>query len=475
MSYISKKSVSDSGSPKRIADMTAAPAFSDQRASTAVQLKQQGMMHSAHSPNSIQRLSTQEGEPLQGKFESEAPVQQQEATAETPNNTGLPDNLKSGIENFSGYSMDDVKVHFNSDKPAQLNAHAYAQGTDIHVAPGQEQHLPHEAWHVVQQKQGRVTAAIQRQAWSRENAGLDGKQSNVDWQVANIHGDVVGVAMDANPLGPEHLQGGPPKSGAQKNLMSNLVTDPKQSNENKYIRGHLLNDNLGGPGEPFNLFPITANANKEHEAVIESQVKKWVNVDKQWVRYQVKVDSITYPPFGGINSIFKCQASVLDPANHLTPINTISANITSEYKQSHATDTTNAQDLGVRAQKGTNATNYLPLESLSKGNRDYQFTDKLFNILKGYCSDSLYKQGIYKPEQVIRGFHKLSGIGEGTIKAFVTFAEDALQYDNQPQTLTSSEKSNLTRINKKENEIEQNFNTFIEEDISTLLLNKWNF
>ena len=72
------------------------------------------------------------------------------------NNTGLPDQLKSGVENLSGFSLDDVKVHYNSDKPAQLNAHAYAQGTDIHVAPGQEKHLPHEAWHVVQQKQGRV-------------------------------------------------------------------------------------------------------------------------------------------------------------------------------------------------------------------------------------------------------------------------------------------------------------------------------
>ena len=42
------------------------------------------------------------------------------------NNTGLPESLKSGIENLSGYSMDDVKVHRNSDQPAQLNAHAYA-------------------------------------------------------------------------------------------------------------------------------------------------------------------------------------------------------------------------------------------------------------------------------------------------------------------------------------------------------------
>lgn len=77
------------------------------------------------------------------------------------NNTGLPDNLKSGIENLSGHSMDHVKVHYNSDKPAQLNAHAYAQGTDIHIASGQEKHLAHEAWHVVQQKQGRVKPTLQ--------------------------------------------------------------------------------------------------------------------------------------------------------------------------------------------------------------------------------------------------------------------------------------------------------------------------
>jgi hypothetical protein len=86
------------------------------------------------------------------------PIQQQ-ATPEPSqrvNKTGLPDNLKSGMENLSGISLDDVKVHRNSDKPTQLHAHAYAQGTDIHLGSGQEKHLPHEAWHVVQQKQERV-------------------------------------------------------------------------------------------------------------------------------------------------------------------------------------------------------------------------------------------------------------------------------------------------------------------------------
>jgi hypothetical protein len=78
-----------------------------------------------------------------------------------PNATGLPDRLKAGVESLSGLPMDDVRVHYNSHKPATVQAHAYAQGTDIHVAPGQEQHLPHEAWHVVQQKQGRVKPTLQ--------------------------------------------------------------------------------------------------------------------------------------------------------------------------------------------------------------------------------------------------------------------------------------------------------------------------
>jgi len=88
-------------------------------------------------------------------------AQQQQPIQKKENNTGLPDNLKTGMENLSGMSLDDVKVHRNSDKPAQLQAHAYAQGTDIHLGPGQEKYLPHEAWHVVQQKQGRVKPTMQ--------------------------------------------------------------------------------------------------------------------------------------------------------------------------------------------------------------------------------------------------------------------------------------------------------------------------
>ncbi len=86
---------------------------------------------------------------------------QREETPAAPNLTGMPDTLKAGLESMSGMDLSDVRVHSNSSRPAQLNALAFAQGNNIHLAPGQEQHLPHEAWHVVQQRQGRVAPTLE--------------------------------------------------------------------------------------------------------------------------------------------------------------------------------------------------------------------------------------------------------------------------------------------------------------------------
>ena len=111
----------------------------------------------------------EEDELLQGEFKTAQRVEDEELLPSKRNNTGLPDNLKSGIEALSGISMDEVRVHYNSPKPAQLNAHAYAQGNDIHVGSGQEKHLPHEAWHVVQQAQGRVRATTETESGVKVN------------------------------------------------------------------------------------------------------------------------------------------------------------------------------------------------------------------------------------------------------------------------------------------------------------------
>ncbi|MBT8055551.1 MAG: DUF4157 domain-containing protein, partial [Gammaproteobacteria bacterium] len=59
---------------------------------------------------------------------------------------GMPDSLRIGLEKLSGFDLSHVRVHYNSFKPAQIDALAYTDGRDIHLAPGQDRHLPHEGW-----------------------------------------------------------------------------------------------------------------------------------------------------------------------------------------------------------------------------------------------------------------------------------------------------------------------------------------
>lgn len=152
------------------------------------------------------------------------------------NTTGLPDQLKSGIESLSGISMDNVKVNFNSSKPAQLQAHAFAQGEQIHIAPGQEKHLPHEAWHVVQQKQGRVKATrqlkgkvkinddagLEREADQMGSKAMNAGKGNATAQLKEISsGDSPAQLVEwsknkLNVVGEQHLESGEQRAEERK-------------------------------------------------------------------------------------------------------------------------------------------------------------------------------------------------------------------------------------------------------------------
>lgn len=100
-------------------------------------------------------------------------------SARRENRMGLPDKLKSAIERLSGLALDDVRVHYDSSKPARLQASAYTEGTEIYVGPGQEKHLPHEAWHVVQQKEGRVRPTVQMEDFALNDDAVLEKEADI--------------------------------------------------------------------------------------------------------------------------------------------------------------------------------------------------------------------------------------------------------------------------------------------------------
>lgn len=133
----------------------------------------------------LQGAGLEDEEPMQGAgLEDEEPLQ---GKSDPPNRTGMPDGLKAGIEQLSGMDLSDVRVHANSAQPATVQAQAYAQGNDIHLGPGQERHLPHEAWHVVQQRQGRVAPTMETSAGVpvNDDPGLENEADTMGQKALN--------------------------------------------------------------------------------------------------------------------------------------------------------------------------------------------------------------------------------------------------------------------------------------------------
>ena len=169
------------------------------------------------------------------------------------NNTGLPDQLKSGIENISGISLNDVRVHPNSSQPSELSAHAFAQGSDIHLAPGQEKHLPHEAWHVVQQKQGRVqpTKQMGDGVNVNDNQGLEREATQMGQRALNHtpQTDTPSIQSVAAPKTTAQLWGWPfgkkeeKEAPAESDQAENDERD-QPSERDKMLRQYYEGDNI---------------------------------------------------------------------------------------------------------------------------------------------------------------------------------------------------------------------------------------
>ncbi len=113
----------------------------------------------------------------------------------------LPQPLQSGMERLSGLSLTDIRVHYDSEQPGLFGAHSFAQGRDIHLGPGRGDDLPHEAWHTVQQKQGRVPITRQfRDTGINDDPGLEREADVMGEKALQMK-----VSNDVQPLAEEPL------------------------------------------------------------------------------------------------------------------------------------------------------------------------------------------------------------------------------------------------------------------------------
>ncbi len=251
--------------------------------------------------------------------------------------TGIPVAVQAKMERAFDADFSDVRIHANSQQAVDLGALAFAQGTEIHFAPGQyqpESHagqevLGHELAHVVQQRQGRV--GVTRQAKGlplNDDHGLESEADTLGRQAAAAPaappvqrtrgsqptGATPGRApiqrlttatpvwapVDASGEGTEvtiHPLGAVPPPGGSDAGQSNTVLSRRRMNlftaaseSEQYVQGHLLNEQMGGPGdEPKNLtaFPKFIT-NADHKNLAETVINKGRKAGG-WYKYHVKV------------------------------------------------------------------------------------------------------------------------------------------------------------------------------------------
>jgi len=238
--------------------------FVDNRPDTVAQRKLQETAN--NSPQAKQTFQ------LQAMADDYSAQQEFAIQQKKENNTGMPDSLKSGIENLSGYSMDDVKVHYNSDKPGQLQAHAYAQGTDIHIASGQEKHLPHEAWHVVQQKQGRVQPTFQ----------MKGK--------VNINDDA-GLEKEADVMGEKALQ-----LKAYQEMANNSFQVKQVTQLHSIEGGHFAQQQIiQNKNNEISIIQLSPQKKIDSEEYFDPDFAKLILIKLRYDKFQIKgTETILY-------------------------------------------------------------------------------------------------------------------------------------------------------------------------------------
>jgi len=166
--------------------------------------------------------------------------------------------------------------------------------------------------------------------------GLGGKQTRIRYGTESVMGHTVGVLMEAE-LGPDHPSGS--DANGIHSLMNKLTTTPTNlAGDRRYIRGHLLNGQLGGEGSDMNLFPITHQANMAHRDQIENKVKDWVNIKRYWVNYRVSLETLGDPVLSHpqenktlnfINCHMICEAAIITLDNK--QVNKVETTIISRY------------------------------------------------------------------------------------------------------------------------------------------------
>ena len=243
--------------------------------------------------------------------------------------------------------------YYNSSKPATAQAFTYTHKTDIHVTPSQEKYPLHEEWHVAQQMADRISpttniksklvndnAALENEADAIRDSAIEQKNnypkdthrisknvlqlySHIDYTTQEVNyskvipisqtsyiteraTEIVGKHAHAELDPSDRLTGSGPARNTHKSLMDSIKVI---QHGKKFIKGHLMNDHLGGIGEWYNLFPISDLSNKNHLNTAEAMAKEGVK-EGFWVFYDVDAKDISNNISENPHVCFDCTVEI---------------------------------------------------------------------------------------------------------------------------------------------------------------------
>lgn len=146
--------------------------------------------------------------------------------------------------------------------------------------------------------------------------------------------ETVGSKMEAYLDLSAPIKGSAPGDDQKKLMKALKKRHGKKPTSSCFVRGHLLNDNLGGFGLKENLFPLTATANDLHKSRVENFVKKYlyspaIGDRRAGLYYKVEVDSQFDDTQTGDK--FKCKLQEWNPTTQVkSPNNLVDVEISSD-------------------------------------------------------------------------------------------------------------------------------------------------
>ena len=215
----------------------------------------------------------------------------------------LSGEIRTSMEQAFRTDFSRVRVHTDAQADQfnrSIRAQAFTTDRDIFFQRGAyspqtrggQELLAHELTHVVQQRPlGRLSRFLQRKALVNA-AHMD---PNGDWTpTLDGQGRVTKIVATHLALRPGHNLPGQGHNAPSVNptgwqwLNTNNLTH--QKGPPNYVRMHLLNGQLGGPGnDKENLAPGTASLNSHHLKHFEDEAQGWLTQGGEIEKYTVEV------------------------------------------------------------------------------------------------------------------------------------------------------------------------------------------